>query len=424
MRVLLVLLLSAVSLLAQTTINGSRRVLGETNITTSRISVEYANDGTTGTTVNLLAKRTAANAAVLAGTGDTTKMIGVVTSGAGTTGNAVICVLGRCPVVADNTTTIGDYAIIGTGTAGRVRSAGTTRPGSGQILGVFTQSCSAAAACEVDFTIGAQGSGTPDAHAATHLSNGSDPMAAASATVRGTVTTSTSTSSVVSTDDTSVTNARTPTSIPDLLSMAGSILTTNIAAPASPAAGYLKLFGDSTDLRFHDKNSAGTIGTTVVADAGTSNQWFSAMSAAGVFTKSQPAFSNLSGAATLAQLPAPANIAPCEIHLGDAGAASSVLADDNDGLRACKNVFGTTLTISEVKCWANTGSPTVTPIITGGSATSILTGACTCDQTEGGATCSVQSTPPTQTANQLIDGNITTAGGAAKLVVIYITRTK
>lgn len=49
------------------------------------------------------------------------------------------------------------------------------------------------------------------AHQSTHLSNGSDPLAAATTTVRGTVTTTTSNSQAVSTDDARNTNARTPT---------------------------------------------------------------------------------------------------------------------------------------------------------------------------------------------------------------------
>jgi hypothetical protein len=81
----------------------------------------------------------------------------------------------------------------------------------------------------------------------------------------------------------------------------GTILHTNIAAPASPAAGKVSVYSDSTDLRFHDKNAAGIIGTTVVADVGASNNFLTAISAAGVISKAQPAFSNLSGTATIAQ---------------------------------------------------------------------------------------------------------------------------
>lgn len=66
------------------------------------------------------------------------------------------------------------------------------------------------------------------------------------------------------------------------------------AAPSSPAAGSLTVWDDSTDLRFHDKNAAGTIGTTVVADTGASNQFLTAISAAGVPSKAQPTEANLS----------------------------------------------------------------------------------------------------------------------------------
>jgi hypothetical protein len=111
----------------------------------------------------------------------------------------------------------------------------------------------------------------------------------------------------------------------------------------------------------------------------------------------------------------------CEIVVGDPGAASPVLADDNDSPSVCGNKTGATLTITAVECFANAGSPTVTPIITGGGATSILTGALSCG-TGSFATGTLNGTP-TQTTGQSIDGNITTAGGTAKYIVIRITRT-
>lgn len=92
--------------------------------------------------------------------------------------------------------------------------------------------------------------------------------------------------------------------IPSGVPMAGSLLATAIAAPSSPAAGKVSIYTDSTDLRLHDKNASGVIGTTVVADTGASNNFLTAISAAGVISKAQPAFSNLSGSATCAQLPA------------------------------------------------------------------------------------------------------------------------
>ena len=75
------------------------------------------------------------------------------------------------------------------------------------------------------------------------------------------------------------------------------------AAPGSPAASNQNVWVDSTDARLHDKNPAGTIGTTVVADTGSSNNFLTAVSAAGVISKAQPSFTNISGTATVAQLP-------------------------------------------------------------------------------------------------------------------------
>jgi hypothetical protein len=95
---------------------------------------------------------------------------------------------------------------------------------------------------------------------------------------------------------TSGSNVVTNVNLPDGVTQAGHLLATNIAAPVSPAAGKDKLFVDSTDLRFHDKNASGVIGTTVVADTGAANNYISAISAAGAITKSRPACATLSDA--------------------------------------------------------------------------------------------------------------------------------
>ena len=111
----------------------------------------------------------------------------------------------------------------------------------------------------------------------------------------------------------------------------------------------------------------------------------------------------------------------CDVTVGDPGAASSVLADDNDTPGVCKNHTAETITITAVKCYAPTGSPTVTPVLTAGGA--ILSGALTCDTTEGGAAGSLSGTPVIATG-KTVNVNITTAGGSAKYLVVYITGTK
>jgi hypothetical protein len=118
----------------------------------------------------------------------------------------------------------------------------------------------------------------------------------------------------------------------------------------------------------------------------------------------------------------------CEVVIGDPGSASPALANDNDTPVVCGNITGADVTITAVACYADAGSPTVTPILTGGGA--IVTGAITCGTASwaagtisgtptihsfsaNGATCS--STPCT------LDANITTAGGTAKYIVMHFT---
>jgi len=124
-------------------------------------------------------------------------------------------------------------------------------------------------------------------------------------------------------------------------------------------------------------------------------------------------------------------IRSCVVIIGDPGAGSSALANDNDSPVSCPNDFGSDLTITRVGCYADAGTPTVTPILTGGTSTSILTGALTCGTASwaagtvngspvihsfsAGATCG--STPCTA------DVNITTAGGTAKYIIVRIVGT-
>lgn len=126
-------------------------------------------------------------------------------------------------------------------------------------------------------------------------------------------------------------------------------------------------------------------------------------------------------------------IRSCVAIFGDPSAASTALADDDDLPVACPNDMGADWTITTVACYANAGSPTVTPILTGGSGTSILTGALTCG-TASWAAGTVQGTAPVvhsfsgagatcSSTPCSIDANITTAGGTAKYIVLKIVGT-
>lgn len=88
-------------------------------------------------------------------------------------------------------------------------------------------------------------------------------------------------------------------------SMLGKFDWTGITAPASATAGHANVFVDSTNLVLSSKNSSGVVSSTVVPNAGTTHQWFSALSAAGVLTASQPAFTDISGTLLLTQIANP-----------------------------------------------------------------------------------------------------------------------
>lgn len=124
----------------------------------------------------------------------------------------------------------------------------------------------------------------------------------------------------------------------------------------------------------------------------------------------------------LANMRAETKVWECEVPAGDIGSASPVLANDNDAPRVCYNGTPATITITSVLCYSDAGSPTVTPIVTGGGATTILSGALTCNQTGAGASGSLQGTP-TLSSGDTVDVNITSAGGTAKYLVVRIIGT-
>lgn len=105
-------------------------------LTTNPLTITVTNAGSTGTTVNKLAKLTGApSTAVIAGTGDTTGVLGCVVTGAGTTSSATIAIAGINVCTFDGATVAGDYVKVSTSVAGDVTDAGATEPTGVQVLG-------------------------------------------------------------------------------------------------------------------------------------------------------------------------------------------------------------------------------------------------------------------------------------------------
>jgi hypothetical protein len=113
-------------------------------------------------------------------------------------------------------------------------------------------------------------------------------------------------------------------SISNDVAMAGDLLATNIAAPATPGAGSTRIYVDQTQKILSAKNDAGTISSTVVPSSGSAGQFATGIGANGVVSYATPAapnFSALSGTASMAQLPANAIVAAIEFVLDGGGAA-------------------------------------------------------------------------------------------------------
>jgi hypothetical protein len=86
-------------------------------------------------------------------------------------------------------------------------------------------------------------------------------------------------------------------------------------APSTPATGDVVCYFDSTTKTQICIDDAGNASTTVRGTTATSNQFLTHITTAGVQTKAQPAFSDLSGSATDAQIPDTISIvAPTEAY--------------------------------------------------------------------------------------------------------------
>jgi len=96
--------------------------------------------------------------------------------------------------------------------------------------------------------------------------------------------------------------------IPNDTPMAGDLLATAIAAPATPAAGKGRIYVDSTSKNIAVKDDAGVVKHGVQTKTAAAHKFFTAISDAGAVTDTQPDFTDLTGTATAAQLNGMSNI--------------------------------------------------------------------------------------------------------------------
>ena len=199
------------------------------------------------------------------------------------------------------------------------------------------------------------------------------------------------------------------------------------SSAATARSGYDLMWADLTAHRWKMINNGGSADTV----AGLADLSGYAPLANPTFTGT-PAAPTASGGTNTTQLATTAfvhgevatlgtatKIRTCELHIWGSG-TSQVLQDGDDEAASCYNDFGATETVTAVRCWANAGSPTILPAVTGGS--NLLTGNLTCG-TASWASGTLNGTPTLASAGT-IDGNIVTAGGTATNIRIEITLTR
>ena len=178
----------------------------------------------------------------------------------------------------------------------------------------------------------------------------------------------------------------------------------------SSGHGDADMWGDTTNNNVYIK----------LEEAAGSASWLRFLIAgAAAGTPSSITLTNATGLPTSAQA-ADAKVRTCEMVYGSRVSGASAIPSDDDVPDVCSNLTGSTMTIVSVECKANTGDMTVTPIVSGGSATSILSGALTCGN--GSFASGTLNGTPTQSNGVTLDFNVT-AGGTATYAVLRIKRT-
>lgn len=99
--------------------------------------------------------------------------------------------------------------------------------------------------------------------------------------------------------------ATTLANIPNDTPVAGDLLATAVAAPATPAAGKGRVYVDSTSKNLAVKDDAGVVKHGVQTKAAVANQFLTGINDAGLPSAAQPAFTDISGSVAASQLPNP-----------------------------------------------------------------------------------------------------------------------
>lgn len=434
----ILMLLGGTATFAQSTvINGSR-------VYTAGAStrVQVANDGSTGTTVNLLAKNSTTGW-VKAGTSDTTLPVLIIEAGAGTTGSAeaVIAGMGHCVMDATTSNTAGFYVIASTTTAGRCH-AQSSAP-TGWIIGTMydnstTSGSTAAVLASGTFNIAGAGSGTVTSIATTA------PLGGGTITTTGTLTCATCVTSSSSLTDIAVVigsgGGQGVKTVAGLTTDGTSVLTLGVAGTS---VGGLA-FKNATSGTITINPPTGALGTVTLTIPAATDTLVGRATTDTLTNKtinaSNNTLSNITGSmmtsatVTGTQLAAVQTRRTCTISVGDTSGSSAIT---NAQLGPQKKIcfVPAAATVVEVEVTADAGTPnvivgrnragTTTNLLSSALATA-ASGAIACANTggttgiDGATTCSATLQNTSTNAGDFFELVSGTAGGTAKFFTVNI----
>jgi hypothetical protein len=151
-------------------------------------------------------------------------------------------------------------------------------------------------------------------------------------------------------------------SLPSGTAASGYLQFTAVAAPATPGAGLARVYVDSTSKMLAVINDAGAVGHTAQSRSVVTNNFLTGLNDNGAFTAAQPAFSNLSGAATAGQLPSFGAAAAGIVPASGGGTANFLRADGTWAAAGATNLTGDVTSVGAATTYNNT-----VPIAKGGT---------------------------------------------------------
>jgi len=421
------------------------------------------NDPTTGTTTSLLAKDTATGA-LKAAASETDKPLYIVSRGGGTTGWAIFNLSGTVKCTMDSTTSnvAGWWVVASATTAGRchVLSAAASPPSSGWTVGTMHDNATTAgvealvASDPKNFTAGS-GTGVSSYNVimpADFITSGCAVSTAGTCTVTRTTQTANVAMRGPASGAAAVPTYRAdvPADLPSTLRQSGTTVPTTLPGDVNDYAlcgssGTCSVNGGAAD-RIISGIAAGVQGDILtIVNGGTTNalkfpNQSSSSSAANRYLMSDDTtlfpgdtltirYETTGGInrwkALSNAIPDKYKIRQCTASIGSESSDAPPLADDEDISATCPNKTGKDWKITSITIYAKTGSPTVTPILTGQGGTSLVTGAITgsagawVSGTINGTPIVHSFSPPPNAhvcpvAPCTLDLNVTTAGGTVK----------